>query len=187
MSGADISRMPTSLLARRRASLLGRRRDEGFTLIELMVVMIIIGILAGIAIPIYLHQQRSARSAAAKSDLRNAAIQIRTYGLDLGSDYTLLSPTALTADGITIRTSADTVIYLVQQTKAGFCLAAFDSKSLPLPTTKANFKTLSTNARYWWDSQSGGLQPTSTPIKAGSGCPVTSGLGSKAGTLTWSS
>jgi len=147
--------------------------------------MIIIGILASIAIPIYLHQEHGAQNAAAKSDLRNTAIQIRTYGLDFGGDYTSVSPAALTADGITIRTSASTVVYLVQQTTTGFCLAAFNEKSSTLPTTKAKFKTLSTNASYWWDSQSGGLQPTPTPIKAGSGCPVTSGLGRKAGTLTW--
>jgi type IV pilus assembly protein PilA len=55
------------------------RGDEGFTLIELLVVIIIIGILAAIAIPVFLNQRQKGWEAAVQSDLRNAATAQETY------------------------------------------------------------------------------------------------------------
>jgi type IV pilus assembly protein PilA len=54
-------------------------REGGFTLIELLVVIIIIGILAAIAIPVFLNQRKKGWDASIKSDLKNAATSQETY------------------------------------------------------------------------------------------------------------
>jgi type IV pilus assembly protein PilA len=56
--------------------------EEGFTLIELLVVIIIIGILAAIAIPVFLNQRKKGYDAQAKSDIRNSVTAMETYLTD---------------------------------------------------------------------------------------------------------
>ena len=64
------------------------REDEGFTLIELMVVVLIIGILIAIALPTFLGARRRAQDRAKQSDLRNALAAGKTYFTD-DDTYTL--------------------------------------------------------------------------------------------------
>jgi len=71
-----------------------RRDDEGFTLIELMVVVLIIAILVAIAIPTFLGARERAQDKAAQSGARNALTAAKTIYTD-NEDYTDATTTAL--------------------------------------------------------------------------------------------
>lgn len=54
-------------------------RSDGFTLVEILIVIVIIGLLAAIAIPQFITYRNQAVDAQLKSDLRNAAVAVESY------------------------------------------------------------------------------------------------------------
>ncbi len=61
--------------------------EGGFTLVELLVVMLILGLLAAIAIPSFFNQRDKAKDADAKAAVRTAQTALETYATDNGGSY----------------------------------------------------------------------------------------------------
>ncbi|HMD78307.1 MAG TPA: type II secretion system protein [Terracidiphilus sp.] len=59
-----------------------QKQDAGFTLMELMIVMMIIGVLAVVAVPSYIGAVRHAREAVLKEDLQVLRAAIDSYTMD---------------------------------------------------------------------------------------------------------
>lgn len=55
------------------------RSESGFTLIEILVVVLIIGILTAIAVPVFLNQRKTALDAQLQSDMKSVAAWMETY------------------------------------------------------------------------------------------------------------
>ena len=98
------------------------REESGFTLVELLVVMLILGLLVAIAIPTFFNQKQKANDADSKAMVHTAQTAIETYATDHNGDYTgatlaLLQGIEGTIDGsVSIQGTPSATSYTVRAT-----------------------------------------------------------------------
>ena len=122
------------------------QEESGFTLVELLVVMLILGLLAAIAIPAFFNQRDKARDSQAKVYDRTAETAMETFATDNGGTYTGADAAALkgiesTLNGANLSVSAvsddEYTVTVTSQTGNVFSITRHDDGTTSLTCTNA--------------------------------------------------
>ncbi|WP_141015620.1 type IV pilin protein [Nocardioides sambongensis] len=127
-------------------------KDQGFTLIELLVVIVIVGILAAIAIPVFLNQREKAVDAGVESDVKQLATIEETIYTDKQAYSTATAD--IEAEGFE---ASDGNVILIATSSTGFCIKG----------SNPNGSKDGTASAFWYDSEGGGLSSGATKPTGG--------------------
>ena len=138
--------------------------ESGFTLVELLVVMLILGLLAAIAIPAFFNQRTKAQDASAKTTAKTAQTALETYSTDNNGSYASATRASLKNIEPTLSSAStgNNAISTLTTT----------SNSYTITVTSASGNTFSIVR-----ATDGSLTYPCTPSGGGGGCPGSQGWG----------
>jgi type IV pilus assembly protein PilA len=101
-------------------------REDGFSLVELLVVVLIIAILAAISIASFISQREKAYISDVQSTLRNAAASAEGIATGNAGSYATVTPITLDAEGV--RTGSSQTLTVPTATTTGYCIQVVDTR-----------------------------------------------------------
>lgn len=133
-------------------------RDQGFTLIELLVTGVVLGVLAGIAITVFIDQRKKGIDATLVSDLNSAAKAVESLAADEPLDDSALTAADLAGEGF--EGSPENQVDLAGSRADGFCVRAWNDGGTATSAAQA----------FWYDSKAGGLVASAGGAPSGGVC-----------------
>jgi len=135
-------------------------KEKGFTLIELMIVVAIIGILAAIAIPSFQSYRLSAYQASSASDVRNLLLFEKSFYTD-HSEYVSISTSDKNATGLISKT-----VTLLDGNSALFEMSGFSNQSSIIANTDTNKQFANIGAFHKGDKKIIATESDSSNLKS---------------------